>query len=100
MVAIFWLIDTLLDMVWWLVILSVIFSWLYAFNVVNASNQFISQVGRFLYQVTEPIYAPIRRVLPNMGTLDLSPIVVLLAITFLQIFLRTSVAPALGVLRY
>jgi len=100
MVALFWLIDTILNMVWWLVILSVIFSWLYAFNVVNASNQFISQVGGFLYQITEPMFRPIRRILPNMGNLDLSPIVVLLAITFLQIFLRTSIAPAFGVLRF
>lgn len=97
MVAIFWLIHTILDMIWWLVILSVIFSWLYAFNVVNSSNQFIAQVGRFLYQITEPLYRPIRSVLPNMGNLDLSPIVVLLGITFLQIFIRTSIAPAFGV---
>ncbi len=100
MVAIFWLIDTLLNMVWWLVILSVVFSWLYAFNVVNSSNRFVSQFGGFLYQVTEPMFRPIRRILPNMGTLDLSPIVVLLAITFLQIFLRTSIAPAFGVMRF
>lgn len=100
MIAIFWLIDTILNMAWWLVILSVVFSWLYAFNVVNSSNQFIAQVGRFLYQVTEPIYQPIRRVLPNLGNLDLSPIIVLLGITFLQIFIRTSVAPAMGVMGY
>ncbi len=100
MVAIFWLINTVLDMAWWLVILSVVFSWLYAFNVVNSSNQFIAQVGGFLYQITEPMFRPIRRILPNMGSLDLSPIIVLLAITFLQIFIRTSIAPAFGVMRF
>lgn len=100
MVALFWLINTILDMAWWLIILSVVFSWLYAFNVVNSSNQFISQVGSFLYQVTEPMYRPIRRILPNLGTLDLSPIIILLGITFLQIFIRTSVAPAFGVIAY
>ena len=100
MVAVFWLIDTILNLVWWLVILSVIFSWLYAFNVVNSSNQFIAQVGSALYQITEPLFRPIRNILPAMGNLDLSPIVVLLAITFLQIFLRTSVAPMFGVMGF
>lgn len=100
MIAIFWLIDTVLNIAWWLVILSVVFSWLYAFNVVNSSNQFIAQIGSALYQITEPLFRPIRRILPNMGGLDFSPIVVLLAITFLQIFLRTSIAPAFGVMRF
>ena len=100
MVAVFWLINTILDLAWWLVILSVVFSWLYAFNVVNSSNQFIAQIGNFLFQATEPMFRPIRKILPNLGNLDLSPILVLLGITFLQIFIRTSVAPALGVFAY
>ncbi|MGB7288218.1 MAG: YggT family protein [Salaquimonas sp.] len=100
MVAVFWLINTVLDMAWWLVILSVVFSWLYAFNVVNSSNQFIAQFGNFLYQITEPLFRPIRKILPNMGNLDLSPIIVLLGITFLQVLLRTSIAPMFGVMRF
>ncbi|MDD9910116.1 MAG: YggT family protein [Ahrensia sp.] len=100
MAAVFWLIDTILSLYWWIVIISVILSWLYAFNVVNAGNQFVRMIGDFVYQATEPVLSPIRRFMPNLGTIDISPIVLLLGITFLQIFLRTSVAPALGVLRY
>ena len=97
MVAVFWLINALLNLVWWLIIFNVIFSWLYAFNVVNSSNQFVSQIGNMLYQLTEPMLRPIRRFMPNLGSIDISPIILLLAISFLQIFLRTSVAPAFGV---
>lgn len=100
MVAIFWLIDTILNLYWWIVILSVVLSWLYAFNVVNPSNQFVRMIGEFVYQLTEPLLRPIRRVLPNLGTIDISPIVLLLAITFVQYLLRFSIAPALGILRY
>ena len=100
MAAVFWLIDTILSLYWWVVIISVVLSWLYAFNVVNPGNQFVRMIGDFVYQATEPLLAPIRRFMPNLGTIDISPIVLLLAITFLQIFLRTSVAPALGIFRY
>lgn len=100
MQAVFWLIDAVLGLVWWLVILNVIFSWLYAFNVVNSSNQFVSQIGSMLYQLTEPLMRPIRRFMPNLGAIDISPIIVLLLIAFLRIFLRTSVAPAFGVFSY
>lgn len=100
MQAVFWLIDAVLGLVWWLVIFNVIFSWLYAFNVVNSSNQFVSQIGSMLYQLTEPLMRPIRRFMPNLGAIDISPIIVLLLIAFLRIFLRTSVAPAFGVFSY
>ncbi len=100
MVAVFWLLDTVLSLVWWLVILNVIFSWLYAFNVVNSSNRFVSQIGSMLYQLTEPLLAPIRRFVPNLGAIDISPIILLLAIAFLRIFLRSTVAPAMGVFAY
>jgi YggT family protein len=100
MVAIFWLINAVLSLVWWLVIFSAVFSWLYAFNVVNSSNQFVSQIGNMLYQLTEPLLRPIRRFMPNLGAIDISPIILLFAIMFLQVFLRTSIAPMFGVLRY
>ncbi|UGV24588.1 YggT family protein [Rhodopseudomonas boonkerdii] len=73
-----------LDLYVWLLIASAILSWLIAFNVVNTRNQFIAAVGEFLYRITEPVLAPIRRMLPNLGGLDLSPIVVILIIIFLQ----------------
>ncbi|RYX98371.1 MAG: YggT family protein [Bradyrhizobiaceae bacterium] len=73
-----------LDLYVWLLIASAILSWLIAFNVVNTRNQFIAAIGEFLYRITEPVLAPIRRMLPSLGGLDLSPIVVILIIMFLQ----------------
>ncbi|MCX7321453.1 MAG: YggT family protein [Hyphomicrobiales bacterium] len=74
----------ILDLYVWLLIASAILSWLIAFNVVNTRNQFIAAIGEFLYRITEPVLAPIRRMLPSLGGLDLSPIVVILIIMFLQ----------------
>ena len=73
-----------LDLYVWLLIASAILSWLIAFNVVNTRNQFVSAVAEFLYRITEPVLAPVRRVLPSMGELDLSPIVLILIIMFIQ----------------
>ncbi|MBH0237967.1 YggT family protein [Methylobrevis albus] len=73
-----------LDLYIWVLIASAIFSWLYAFNVVNPRNQVVSVIGNALFQLTEPVLRPIRNLLPNMGGLDLSPIVVLLLIFLIQ----------------
>jgi YggT family protein len=78
----------------WILIANAIFSWLYAFNVVNPRNQFVGTVGNFLFRVTEPVLAPIRRRLPELGGIDISPIIVLLIIFFLRQFLWTTIAPA------
>ncbi len=91
------LIQTLLyalDIYWWIVVLAVVFSWLFAFNVINGRNQFVSMIGNGLYQMTEPVFRPIRRLLPNLGGVDISPIIVLLIIFFLQRFLATTVLSA------
>ena len=98
MTALFVTLDTALLLYTYIIIASAIFSWLYAFNVVNSGNQFVAAIGNMLYQITEPVYRPIRSIMPNLGNLDISPIIVLLAIMFLRIFLRTSIAPALGVI--
>ncbi|MEJ1159945.1 YggT family protein [Prosthecomicrobium sp. N25] len=82
-----------LDLYVWVVILSAIFSWLYAFNVVNTRNQFVSMVGETLYRLTEPVLRPIRRFLPSMGGLDLSPIVLLLLIFIIQRSIQLYVLP-------
>ena len=100
MTAVFSVIDVILNIYWWIIIVSVILSWLYAFNVVNPANQFVRMVGDFVYQATEPLLGRIRRFMPNLGTIDISPIVLFLAIFFLQKFLRTTVAPAFGVFSY
>ena len=84
-----------LDILWWLCVASAILSWLFAFNIVNARNPFIDTVGTFLYRATEPLYRPIRRVLPNLGGLDLSPLVLLLGIIFLQSLITLYIVPAI-----
>ncbi len=73
-----------LDLYWWIIIASAIFSWLFAFNVINSRNQFVGMVSQFLHQATEPALRPIRRYMPNLGTIDISPIILLLIIFFLQ----------------
>ncbi|MEM7776668.1 MAG: YggT family protein [Pseudomonadota bacterium] len=74
----------LLDLYIFIILASVIFSWLIAFNVINPHNQFVSMVWRALDAMTEPVLRPIRRMLPEMGGLDLSPLVLLLGIYFIQ----------------
>lgn len=91
--AIIFIIYQILNFYWWIVILSAIFSWLYAFNVINSSNDFVNMIGRFLYQLTEPVYRPIRRFVPNLGGIDITPIIVLFAIMFLQYLLIHDIAP-------
>ena len=93
MIALFQTIDLALQLYTWILIASAIFSWLYAFNVINSSNHFVNQVGTFLYNVTEPALRPIRRLLPNLGGIDISPIILLLIIFFLRSFLWTTIYP-------
>ena len=83
----------ILNLYTWVIIASAIFSWLYAFNVVNPRNQFVSMIGQVLYNLTEPLLRPIRRVIPAMGGLDLSPIVLLLGIFLLQRLIAYYVYP-------
>lgn len=81
---IIWLILTLLELYSWVVLAAVIMSWLLAFNVVNYHNNVVRSVARFLDILTEPVFRQVRRVIPTIGGLDLSPIVVFLGIVFLQ----------------
>ena len=73
-----------LNLYWWVVIASAVFSWLYAFNVVNPRNDAVGMIGNFLYQATEPALRPIRRVVPTLGAIDISPVVLLLLILLIQ----------------
>lgn len=91
------LLDFLLWAYFWLLIFSVIMSWLLAFGVVNTSNQFVSTFSEFLFRVTEPVLGPIRRLLPDLGGLDVSPVVMLLAIHFLRDVLQRLVLSLTGV---
>ncbi|TPK70586.1 YggT family protein [Mesorhizobium sp. B2-4-12] len=84
-----------LDLYWWVIIASAIFSWLYAFNVVNSRNQFVGSIGNMLYRLTEPALRPIRRFMPDLGGIDISPIILLLILFFVRQFILTTVAPLL-----
>ena len=74
----------ILDLYIWLLIAAAILSWLVAFNVVNARNQFVAMVGDFLFRVTEPVLRPIRNMLPSLGGIDVSPVVVILIIILIK----------------
>ncbi|GAA4123400.1 YggT family protein [Aminobacter aganoensis] len=82
-----------LDLYWWIIIASAIFSWLYAFNVVNSRNQFVGTIGNMLFRLTEPALKPIRRFMPDLGGIDISPIILLLLLFFVRQFILTTVLP-------
>ena len=82
--AIFWLLDTVLNLYTMVVIAQVILSWLVSFNVVNTQNRFVFMIGDFLHRATDPVLKPIRKVMPNLGGLDISPIVLILGLIFAQ----------------
>ena len=77
----------------WIIIASAVMSWLIAFNVVNTRNQFVAMVWEFLYKITEPVLRPIRAFLPNLGGIDISPIVLLFLIFFLQRLIAYNLYP-------
>ncbi len=93
--AIFWLIDTVLSIYIMLVFAQVVLSWLVAFNVVNTRNRFVYLVGDFLHRVIEPALRPIRRMLPSFGGIDVSPMVLLVALYFVRLLLIQDIAPRL-----
>ncbi len=68
----------------WLLIAAAVLSWLVAFNVVNTRNQVVAMLGEFLYRITEPLLRPIRQMLPNLGGIDVSPVILILLILFLE----------------
>jgi YggT family protein len=91
--AIFEVIDIALSMYMWIVIVMAIFSWLVAFNVVNTRNQVVAMIGDFLYRITDPVLRPIRNVMPNLGGIDISPVIVFLIIIFLQRVIELYILP-------
>ncbi len=82
------LIDTILGLYVWVIIISVVLSWLVAFDVVNARNDIMRTILQIAYNLTEPIYRPIRRFLPDLGGIDISPVIVILLIVFCRNLLR------------
>ncbi|MEZ5825235.1 MAG: YggT family protein [Geminicoccaceae bacterium] len=91
MLALCQLVDTVISIYIWLLIASVVLTWLVAFNVVNTGNRIVYQIGEFLQRITEPALRPIRNFLPSMGGLDISPVVLILGLHFLQTLLVRDV---------
>ncbi len=88
------LIDKVIDIYTWIVIAGAIMSWLVAFGVVNVSNKFIRMVVDVLYRLTEPVLRPIRQILPNLGGVDISPVILLLGLFFIRSLLWEYVWPS------
>jgi YggT family protein len=91
--ALFEVIDVALSIYIWIVIAMAIFSWLIAFNVVNTANHGVAMVGDFLYRITDPALRPIRSVTPNLGGIDISPVILFLIIIFIQRVIELYIIP-------
>ena len=93
--ALVWLINTIISLMIWFIIAQAILSWLFAFDVINHRNRFVNQLATFLDTVTRPILEPFRRIIPPLGGIDISPIVVLLLLQFVRILFNNMAAPSL-----
>ena len=93
MIAIFYLILQILKIYSYIVIANVIISWLIAFNVLNTQNRFVYSILELTYRLTEPFLNKIRRFIPNLGTLDISPVILLLLIWFIEMCMKLYIAP-------
>ena len=93
MIAIFYLVLQILKLYSYVVIANVIVSWLIAFNILNTQNKFVYSILEFSYRLTDPILNKIRRFLPNLGSLDISPIILLLLIWFIEMCMKLYIAP-------
>ena len=93
MIAIFYLVLQILKLYSYVVIANVIVSWLIAFNILNTQNRFVYSILEFSYRLTDPILNKIRRYLPNLGSLDISPIVLLLLIWFIEMCMKLYIPP-------
>lgn len=92
MTSLFQILMLVLDVVWFFILAHVIMSWLISFQVLNLGQQFVAQIWYGLNRILEPLYGPIRRILPPMGGLDLAPLVVLLCVYALRIILVNNMA--------
>lgn len=93
MVAFFEVVLLALQLYIWIVIAMAIFSWLVAFNVVNTRSPVVAMIGDFLYRITDPVLRPIRNVLPNLGGIDISPVILFLIIIFIQKVIEIYILP-------
>jgi YggT family protein len=79
-----WLILTIIDLYIWILIAAAVLSWLIAFNVVNSNNPTVRMIWDFLYRITEPVLGPIRTMLPGLGGIDISPVILIIGLLFLK----------------
>lgn len=79
----FWLFDTIVNLFIWLVIGQAVLSLLTSFNIINARQPLVAAIGEFLYRATEPVIAPVRRRMPNLGPIDIAPMVVIIGLIFI-----------------
>ena len=93
MLPVFELIDTVINLYIWALIISAILSWLSAFNVINSHNRLVYTVGDFLYRITEPALRPIRNILPDLGGIDISPVILILIIIFIRYVIALYILP-------
>ena len=93
MIAIFYLVLQVLKLYSYVVIANVIISWLIAFNIINTNNRFVYSILELTYRLTDPILNKIRHFLPNLGSLDISPIILLLLIWFIEMCMKLYIAP-------
>ena len=95
MKSLFLLIDSVINIYIWLIIINVLLSWLVAFNVLNTQNRFVFSVLNATHQLTDPILNKIRRYIPNLGSIDISPVVLILLLIFIRNFFFELLAPNL-----
>ncbi len=93
MIAIFYLALQILKLYSYVVIANVLISWLIAFNILNTHNRFVYSILELTHRLTTPFLNPIRRFLPNLGSLDISPIILLLLIWFIEMCMKLYIAP-------
>ena len=95
MKSIFLLVDSVVNIYIWLIIINVILSWLVAFNVLNTQNRFVFAVLNATHQLTDPVLNKIRRFIPNLGSIDISPVILILLLIFIRNLFFELLAPNL-----
>ena len=94
LIGLFWLINEILTLYWWAIIIAAVLSNLLAFGVLDRRSRFVWSVGEFFYRITEPALRPIRQVIPAFGGIDISPIILLLLLGFVQRFVLPTIEQA------
>ena len=95
MKSIFLLVDSVINIYIWLIIINAVLSWLVAFNVLNTQNRFVFSVLNATHQLTDPVLNKIRRFIPNLGSIDISPVVLILLLIFIRNLFFELLAPSL-----